>query len=180
MNSNCIQNRVSRLRDPFDAHCVSHWNETAYNVSTDQQYSMSKDIMKSATAFIQPWSKMELTTRREDQLATSHPMPQVELAFALGYDAEVVVRLFDARSDVIKKTIQENLVQANVYYETLNVRSVTQTAKYSSDTFVASLGGALGLYMGMAVIMMFEVVELVFDIAFSIWKNQQSAVSRKI
>ena len=38
-----------------------------------------------------------------------------------------------------------------------------------------SLGGALSLYLGCAVVMLFELAELVIDICIGLWKERQMA-----
>ena len=90
--------------------------------------------------------------------------------------------------------------RAEIYYQTLNIQSIEQTAKFNvclnvkSDkkrithkymqlrTLFGSLGGALSLYLGCAVIMLFELLELAIDILVNLWikrgykKNLQSRV----
>ena len=39
-----------------------------------------------------------------------------------------------------------------------------------------SLGGALSLYLGCAVVMLFELVELVIDIGIGLWKSAKNRV----
>jgi hypothetical protein len=34
---------------------------------------------------------------------------------------------------------------------------------------IAALGGALGLFTGIAIIMLFEILELAWDVGFNIW-----------
>jgi hypothetical protein len=34
---------------------------------------------------------------------------------------------------------------------------------------VAALGGALGLFTGIAIIMLFEIMELTWDVGFNVW-----------
>ncbi len=39
------------------------------------------------------------------------------------------------------------------------------------NTLVSSLGGAMSLYLGMAVVMLFEVLELAADVAGILWEH---------
>ena len=39
----------------------------------------------------------------------------------------------------------------------LNVKSITETARYSLATFIATIGGSMGAWVGFSVCMVFEV-----------------------
>ena len=39
-----------------------------------------------------------------------------------------------------------------------------------------SLGGALSLYLGVAVVMIFELVELIIDIGLNLWRKKMAAL----
>ncbi|XP_059081142.1 degenerin deg-1-like [Tigriopus californicus] len=82
-------------------------------------------------------------------------------------------------SGEVQSELQQNYVQADIYYQTLNVRSIVQEAKYSEDGYVAALGGALSVYMGIAVIMIFELLELVIDLVLNVWKFYNGANEEK-
>ena len=47
----------------------------------------------------------------------------------------------------------------------LNVKSITETARYTTASFISTLGGSLGAWLGFSVCMMFEVLELLLDLA---------------
>ncbi len=76
-----------------------------------------------------------------------------------------------AFGDKVKEDIQRDYVKADVYYQTLNVQIVKQSAKYTDEGFFAGLGGALSLYLGVAIIMIFELLELLFDLFVNVWRN---------
>lgn len=42
---------------------------------------------------------------------------------------------------------------------------------FQGNALVSALGGSLGLFTGIAIIMIFEILELTFDIFYNIWKN---------
>ena len=97
------------------------------------------------------------------------------------------------KQDIIKQRIQEDFVKADVYFQTLNVQTIRQEKKYSVsktalkcdslwpkyfippqiDGFFAGLGGALSLFLGMALVMLFEVVEFLFDLFMGVWRHTQ-------
>ena len=46
----------------------------------------------------------------------------------------------------------------------LNVKSITETARYSLASFISTIGGSMGVWVGFSVCMVFEVMELLLDI----------------
>ena len=46
-------------------------------------------------------------------------------------------------------------------------------------SLLGSLGGALSLYLGCALIMIFELVELVIDIGLNLWRKKRGQKDRK-
>lgn len=54
---------------------------------------------------------------------------QINMAVSLDYDREVL-EARGPKSDEIKSELQEDFVKADIYYQTLNVQSITQSPKY--------------------------------------------------
>ena len=50
----------------------------------------------------------------------------------------------------------------------LNVKSITETARYSVSTFVATIGGSMGVWVGFSACMLFEVLELIIDLGLGL------------
>ena len=67
--------------------------------------------------------------------------------------------------------IQEDYTRADVYYQTLNVRSIIQNPAYPLSQLVPGIGGALSLYLGIAIVMAFEVLELIFDLMLALFRH---------
>ena len=81
--------------------------------------------------------------------------------------------------------------RAEIYYQTLNIQTITQKEKYDVRIFlwflyqallnfilqaqgiVAALGGALSLYLGIAIAMVFEFIELIFDIMSVVLRDKK-------
>ncbi|XP_043237540.1 amiloride-sensitive sodium channel subunit beta-like [Amphibalanus amphitrite] len=57
-------------------------------------------------------------------------------------------------------------VKLNVYFRDLNIASITESATYTYSTFISSLGGALSLYLGIALILLVELAELLVFLAW--------------
>ncbi len=94
---------------------------------------------------------------------------KTDFALALDFDPEEV---FDTYYNAkLKSEIQGNYMKIDVYFQTLNVREIVQKKKYSADTFTAALGGGLSLYLGVALILLFEIVELGYDVFIAVWNH---------
>ena len=44
-----------------------------------------------------------------------------------------------------------------IYFMSLNVKAIKETARYSLATFIATIGGSMGAWVGFSVCMIFEV-----------------------
>ncbi len=45
------------------------------------------------------------------------------------------------------------------------------------NALLSSLGGALSLYLGMAVVLLFEVLELILDLAINTWRYLNGGIT---
>ena len=87
----------------------------------------------------------------------------------------------DAR-EAVRKEIQDDFTSVKFNFDSLNVQTITQSPKYSVSKFeafqcvtrsqlegmVSALGGALGLYLGCTLLMLFELFELVIDLVLRV------------
>ncbi|XP_077980560.1 uncharacterized protein LOC144435805 [Glandiceps talaboti] len=51
-----------------------------------------------------------------------------------------------------------NLVRLKVFFEELNFQSIVQTPKYNMASLLSSIGGTLGLYIGLSIITIMEII----------------------
>ena len=59
------------------------------------------------------------------------------MAIELGYEA-ALIEANGPKAAEIKAAIQEDFARADIYYQTLNVQSIIQSAKYSVNYFQLS------------------------------------------
>lgn len=67
--------------------------------------------------------------------------------------------------------LSENLLQVNVYFKSLNVRTVEEDIVYESfddPNFVSAFGGALGLFLGISLVSAIEIFEFVLDLIINL------------
>jgi len=59
-----------------------------------------------------------------------------------------------------------NLLKLQIYYEDLNYELIKQKPAYEIEDAMSALGGQVGLWVGLSVIAIVELVELVFDLVW--------------
>ena len=72
----------------------------------------------------------------------------------------------DAAPDVAEKLsdasfTNDNILELNIFYEDLNQQVVAEEPKIQLWNMLSTIGGSMGLYVGVSVITIVEVVELV-------------------
>ena len=68
------------------------------------------------------------------------------------------------------KDVENDYLKVDIYFMNLNVKSITETARYNLVTFISTIGGSLGVWIGFSVCMVFELIELLIDLGLScIW-----------
>lgn len=74
---------------------------------------------------------------------------------------------------VASDEIRQNLLRLNVYLEELSVVEFKQLPAYDLADLFADIGGTLGLWMGISVLTMMELVELVLRLVFLLFDSEQ-------
>ena len=59
--------------------------------------------------------------------------------------------------------VRENLLSVKVFFQSLNIRNIQESVKYDLITSIYAIGGAVSLYLGISLAMVFEVLELAID-----------------
>ncbi|CAG0898204.1 unnamed protein product [Darwinula stevensoni] len=68
----------------------------------------------------------------------------------------------------------ENIATVNIYYESLAVETITEHLMYPWSSFIGTLGGLLGLYTGLSLISILEVLEWVLNIFLYGWRKPRT------
>lgn len=80
---------------------------------------------------------------------------------SLDYNRQQLDNLREASTD-----IRQNLLRLNVYLEDLSVVKYKQMPAYGMEDLVADIGGTLGLWMGVSVLTIMELLELIFRLSY--------------
>ena len=71
---------------------------------------------------------------------------------------------------VLPDDVKDDYLRLDVYFMSLNVKTITETARYSFVTFISALGGSFGVWIGFSVCMFFELIELAIDLGMTCFK----------
>ena len=65
-------------------------------------------------------------------------------------------------------SISYNIFQVNVFFSTLKMDNIVESAEIDLSEFRNQMGGALALYLGISFVSFFEVVELILRVVLSL------------
>ena len=63
-----------------------------------------------------------------------------------------------------------DLLKVNVFMKTKNIKKVVETPTYNYTTILYAIGGAVSLFLGISITMLFEVLELFADMVINLAK----------
>ena len=84
------------------------------------------------------------------------------------WPGKMAVMAFSELYGVDPEDVKEDYLKVDIYFMSLNVKSITESARYTVVSFISTLGGSLGVWVGFSVCMIFEVVELFIDLCINI------------
>ncbi|RNA32454.1 acid-sensing ion channel 1-like [Brachionus plicatilis] len=94
--------------------------------------------------------------------------------------SEKVIRLFENRSNVSLEELRDNILAINIYYETIEQTEITENASYTWDGLIGSIGGTLGLFLGMSLLSFADFIDLAVQIiSKQIGKNKTNILFHK-
>lgn len=77
-------------------------------------------------------------------------------------------RFKNLRTDKTRyKYLEDNIVSISVYLEDLEQEDIMTKVDFSTLSYIADMGGILGLWMGLSVLTVFEIFECLFDILYN-------------
>ena len=67
--------------------------------------------------------------------------------------------------------VSHEFARLHVYYKSLKSEVIAETPMVTTRQFINNLGGALSLWLGISFVTILEVVELIIDVAFVLFKS---------
>ncbi|XP_021347848.1 degenerin unc-8-like [Mizuhopecten yessoensis] len=99
-----------------------------------------------------PDCKQPCNEKKYEQLITMTRWPSKS--------TEPLVRKILRDNNKTTPSLSENVMLVHVYYSSLTVQSFNEEVAYTEENFVSDIGGQLGLWIGMSVLTLAEIVEL--------------------
>ncbi|RNA22809.1 acid-sensing ion channel 1 isoform X2 [Brachionus plicatilis] len=84
--------------------------------------------------------------------------------------------LFGNRTNISIDELRENILSLNIYYEYLKQTEITENRSINWDGLVGSIGGTLGLFLGISFLSFVEIIDLIFQIVFLHLKKNTTKV----
>ncbi|RMZ92818.1 acid-sensing ion channel 1 [Brachionus plicatilis] len=98
--------------------------------------------------------------------------PSVNYAKDLIKTHEKLSSLLRNKTNISIEDLRENILAVNVYYEHLKVTEIRQSPSITWDGLVGSVGGTLGLFLGISFLSFVELIDLLFQIVFNKTSNK--------
>ncbi|KAL3853649.1 hypothetical protein ACJMK2_017179 [Sinanodonta woodiana] len=127
---------------------LSYWPLEFYQLNALQEFYKDKEPPNFMKAALEMMSNISF---KYDELRTKG-IPERELVLSQNEKANLT-----RASDIIR----QNLLRLNIYLEDLSVLEFIQMPAYGLADLFADIGGTLGLWMGISVLTIMELVELI-------------------
>ena len=78
---------------------------------------------------------------------------------------------FGLKNESTTETIRESTVKVVVYFRDFNMETISEKPMYDLFKFLSEIGGHLGLWIGLSLLAVMELVEIVFDLAYQAFQH---------
>ena len=95
------------------------------------------------------------------------------------YKNRSAIKPYQSGYNSYEEEFKKNLYFVTIYYNNLKYTSITQTPKTNFLDLVSSIGGILGLFIGISFLSFAEIIELCLEIVFILFKNSNRRFFRK-
>lgn len=75
---------------------------------------------------------------------------------------------FNNRTNVTLEELRRNILAINVYYATMSYQSISESEKMNYVDLISTVGGTLGLFLGMSFLSFFEFIDLILHIIWTL------------
>ena len=100
--------------------------------------------------------------------------------YGFGQDKNISPENAAADNQKLQEDAKANLLKFNVYFKTMDSRLVEESQMYDLLALLYALGGALSLFLGISLAMVFEIVEFVVDIVINLARHFSSPRPKQI
>ncbi|XP_050400495.2 degenerin mec-10 [Patella vulgata] len=77
------------------------------------------------------------------------------------------------------RSLAQNFVKLNIYFESLNYQNITEEADYQDSQFASDVGGTVGLWIGLSALSLMEVFQFIAEIIKYLLCRRKSPSDRR-
>lgn len=78
------------------------------------------------------------------------------------------------------EVVTKSVVRFNVFYDSLSLLEVSEKPNFTFVDLISSMGGTFGLFLGISVLSVLELVEFVFEVILVTWNRRKIRQSNRI
>ena len=135
-----------------------------FNTKCNEKCPLECDKMIFSTVYSQ-LNKMSKERARLYYVQSKFIRSQIQPAFIANNnnkndddDDEISLELYDL--------ITRSIVRFNVFYDSLSLLEVNEKPNFTIVDLISSMGGTFGLFLGISILSLLELVEFVYEVAF--------------
>ena len=172
----CYQNYLNKKCKCYDAlvrsidillmPCITA-NETVCQIETLKYFSTKSNEICADQC------PAECYTTTYSFKSSIQAYPSQSYAYSMLKDASLLAR-FENKTNLDYETLKENILAVNVYFEALESTMIDEGKQMELVDLIASIGGTMGLFLGISVLSLFEIVEILLEILLSKTKKLKS------
>ena len=70
--------------------------------------------------------------------------------------------------------MKQDLLHLRIYFEESSEAIVSEDPKYQTSDLISNLGGTIGLFTGFSFLSLIEIVEILTNVGFIVYKNKRN------
>ncbi|XP_063725435.1 uncharacterized protein LOC134853378 [Symsagittifera roscoffensis] len=122
----------------------------------------SELVRETTKDFLIPYVKARIAVIKKHKQDSSNPDQYNSINLDhLPFNDTMYYRWFERD---MMEMLRQNFLRVEVYFEALSYEHVREQPQYGWEHLLSNIGGALGLWLGLSIITVFEFCELIFDL----------------
>ena len=175
----CYQIYLNKKCNCYDAS-IRYFNEKSSLLPCQSKNETQCQIDTIRTFSVNSYKKMcadqcpaECYTTSYSFTTSASLFPTRSYAHSLLKDPSMMAR-FENKANVSYETLKESILNVNIYFDSLDITRIEQSKKIEISDLISSVGGTLGLFLGISLLSIFEFIEILLEILLSKAKKLKS------
>ena len=144
--------------------------KTLYSIYTSNltdcfDYYWADFFKQDINEFCLPFCPLECQTISYDISMTFSEFPNPEYAKVLMQNPKIISK-YPPNHNITYEELKQSVLSVTIYYEDNTYTEITQVAKTGITDLISSMGGLLGLFIGISFLSFGEIIEIIFEVIF--------------